>query len=85
MMYDRMKNFLQRCVGLLVHVLLFSVGFAYLIVSSIIMTAVVNQIRLDSYIGVETGFGIVTLIILLGWCPYWITQQRSEDNYYRRR
>ena len=83
MMYDRMKNFLQRCLDMVAYVLLFAMGFSYLALLSATMTGVVNQLRLDTYVGIETGFGIVTLIMLLGWVPYWLcSQARHRGSRY---
>jgi hypothetical protein len=36
------------------------------------MTEVINDLRLDTYITLETGFGIVMLVLFLGWGPVWL-------------
>jgi len=71
-MYDRMKRFLLHCVDLLMVLVLLGATLAYIVINSVLMTTVVNDLRLDAYITYDTGFGIVLLILLLGWGPVWL-------------
>ena len=43
----------------------------YFMMSSVITAAVINDLRVDTYLDVDTGFGIVILVYLLGWVPHW--------------
>ena len=73
-MYERMKRFLMRCVDVLLAIILLGAMGSYVIINSILMTQVVNDLRLDTYVTYDTGFGIVMLILLLGWGPVWLTR-----------
>ena len=77
-MYERMKAFLRRCVDLVVAFILIGAMLAYLMINSVIATQVINDLRLDTYVSYETGFGVVLLVLLLGWGPVWLI--RSLDN-----
>lgn len=77
-MYERMKAFLRRCVDLVVAFILIGAMLAYLMINSIIATQVINDLRLDTYVTHETGFGVVLLVLLLGWGPVWL--MRSLDD-----
>ena len=77
-MYERMKALLRRCVDLIVAMTLVSAMLAYLMINSLIATKVINDLRLDTYVNYETGFGVVMLVLLLGWGPVWL--MRSLDN-----
>ena len=77
-MYERMKAFLRRCVDLVVAFILIGAMLAYLMVNSVIATQVINDLRLDTYVTYETGFGVVLLVLLLGWGPVWL--MRSLDD-----
>ncbi len=78
-MYERMKAFLRRCVDLVVALILIGAMLAYLMINSIVATQVINDLRLDTYVTYETGFGVVLLVLLLGWGPVWL--MRSLDNH----
>ena len=77
-MYERMKAFLRRCVDLVVAFILIGAMVAYLMINSVIATQVINDLRLDTYVTYETGFGVVLLVLLLGWGPVWL--MRSLDD-----
>jgi hypothetical protein len=77
-MYERMKAFLRRCVDLVVALILIGAMLAYLMINSVITTQVINDLRLDTYVTYETGFGVVLLVLLLGWGPVWL--MRSLDD-----
>ena len=68
-MLDRLKSLLEHMINVLAVVVLFVCTMAYVWVTGVLTTAVVNAWRLDAYVGLDTGMGIVFLIILLGWVP----------------
>ena len=72
MMYDRMKRFLYTCVDLVLGLIMLGALGAYFMVNSIIVTNVINDLRLDTYVTYETGFGIIVLFFLLVWGPVWL-------------
>ncbi len=78
-MYERMKRFLMRCVDVLLAIILVAAMVSYVVVNSVLMTSVVNDLLLDTYITYDTGFGIVMLILLLGWGPVWLSRTLNRS------
>jgi len=81
-MYDKMKRFLHYCFNVVVVLILLSMTAAYLMINSVLMTRVINDLQLDSYVGVDTGFAVVTLIFLLGWVPLWLGRSLNRPPRY---
>ena len=81
-MYERMKAFLHHCINVVLAMVLVGACGAYVLINSMIMTRVINDLRLDTYVTFDTGMGIVMLILLLGWGPVWITRSLSDRSRY---
>jgi len=73
-MYERIKAFIQHCIHLVVALVLVAALGGYVLINSIIMTRVINDLQLDTYVSMDTGFGVVMLILLLGWGPVWLNR-----------
>jgi len=71
-MYERMKTFLHYCIDMVLVAAIFAITCLYGGISGFLMTRVINDLRLDTYITFDTGMGIVMLIFLLGWGPAWL-------------
>ena len=68
-----MKNFLLRILNLVASLLIITVAGIYAAIGGILTTVVINDFRLDAYIGFDTGIAIVLLLIMLGYIPlYWV-------------
>ena len=76
-----MKTFLHQCINAVLALLIAAAVFVYAGISGFMMTRVINDLRLDTYVNFDTGMGIVMLILLLGWGPVWIN--RSLQNVRR--
>jgi len=81
-MYERMKAFLHHCINVVLAMVLIGACGAYVLINSMIMTRVINDLRLDTYVNFDTGMGIVMLILLLGWGPVWITRSLGDRGRY---
>ena len=77
-MYERMKAFLYHCINVVLAMVLIGACGAYVLINSMIMTRVINDLRLDTYVNFDTGMGIVMLILLLGWGPVWINRSLRD-------
>ena len=78
-MYDRMKSFLLRILNLVASLLIVTVAGIYAAIGGILTTVVVNDFRLDAYIGFDTGIAIVLLLVMLGYIPlYWVIRATKE-------
>ena len=78
-MYDRMKSFLLKMLNVVVSLLIFAVAGIYAAIGGILTTVVVNDFRLDAYIGFETGIAIVLLLIMLGYIPLYGVIRSARD------
>jgi hypothetical protein len=73
-MYERVKVFLHHGINVVLAIFLVAALGSYVVINSVIMTRVINDLQLDSYVGIDTGFGVVMLILLLGWGPVWLSR-----------
>jgi len=71
-MWSRAKQLLLQGINVLLACVLILGCVAYVGINTILMTEVINDLRLDTYITLETGFGIVMLVLFLGWGPVWL-------------
>jgi hypothetical protein len=77
-MYERVRTFLHHCINVVLAMVLIGACGAYVLINSMIMTRVINDLRLDTYVNFDTGMGIVMLILLLGWGPVWINRSLRD-------
>ena len=83
-MYERMKRFLLGCIDVLMVVVMLGAMGAYVVINSVIVTSVLNDLRLDTYITYDTGLGVVMLVLLLGWGPVWLYKSVQRSRYSGR-
>ena len=70
-MYDRMKRLLLSGLHLIVTGLLALTGMLYGCIGGVMLTRVINDFRLDTYLGVETGLSIKLLLVMVVYIPSW--------------
>ena len=70
-MYDRVKRLLLSGVHLVVTGLLAVTGMLYGCISGVMLTRVINDFRLDTYLGAETGLSIILLLVMVVYIPIW--------------
>jgi high-affinity Fe2+/Pb2+ permease len=66
-----MKRLLLSGVHLVVTGLLAVTGMLYGCISGVMLTRVINDFRLDTYLGVETGLSIILLLVMVVYIPIW--------------
>ena len=71
-MWDKAKELLRHGLNVVLAIILLLGAVSYVSISSILVTDVINDLRLGTYVDISTGFGIVLLVLLLGWGPVWI-------------
>jgi hypothetical protein len=81
-MYERMKAFLHHCINVVLAVILLGGCAAYVAITSVLMTGVINDLRLDTYVNFDTGFAIVMLILFLAWGPVWVMRSMPSTGRY---
>lgn len=75
-MWNRLRNLAVLMADLVVALIVLGLYAVYIGISSFIMTQVINDLRLDTYIDFSTGFGIVSLVLLLVWVPIWLMREK---------
>ena len=71
-MWNRAKKVLHQFLNILLATILVLACISYVGINSILFTEVINDLRLDTYVGLDTGFGLTLLVLLLGWGPVWL-------------
>ena len=69
---DRLKNLLRHFLNVVVAMILMVGIMCYVGINTLMITQVINELRLDTYVTYQTGLGIVMLVLLLGWGPVWL-------------
>ncbi len=70
-MYERMKSLLMTGLHLVAAVLITVVIGIYAGINAMMITRVLNDWRLDTYMGVDTGLHILLLLVMLVYIPAW--------------
>jgi hypothetical protein len=68
-MFEKVKRFLSGCLEVVAALFVFLAMMAYIGLTAITLTFVINDLRLDTYMSLGTGVEIVMLIALLVWAP----------------
>ncbi len=74
-MWNKLRRLLDKFVLLLMAIILVAAMGTYVFINSVLVMNIINELRLDTYVSLETGFGIVMVILLLGWGPVWLARQ----------
>jgi|TARA_R110000824_G_scaffold266274_2_gene455269 hypothetical protein len=78
-MWNKIKGFLIRGINMLTGVIMALLLVAYGLYAGVVMTLVLNDLRLDTYVGYSTGAQLVLLVFLLVWVPYWGVRKLTSD------
>ena len=70
-MHNRIKNIILRCVDVLSIVLVMGLVLTFIFSQGLILSSVVNSVRVDTYIAPIVGVEIVFLLVSLVWLPGW--------------
>jgi len=84
-MYERMKALLHHCINVVLAVILLGACGAYVVINAVLVTRLINDLRLDTYVSLETGFGVVMVVLLLGWGPVWLMRTLDDPRRPGRR
>ena len=66
-----MKRLLLSGLHLIVTGLLGLTAMLYGCIGGVLLTRVINDLRLDTYLGVETGLSIMLLLVMVVYIPIW--------------
>ena len=68
-MLDKLKNLMVHFMDITVAALVGLIIIFYGVISAAMLTRVINEFRLDTYLGVETGLSIVLLLVMMVYIP----------------
>ena len=77
-MWNKIKNLLNRGLNVVAAIFLVGLGWLYILMNGVIVTSIINDLRLDTYVNYQTGVAIVLLICLLGWGPLYIMKNLNK-------
>ena len=77
-MYDRIKRLLMRSIHFIIAAFTGVLLVLYGCVNGAILTRVINDFRLDTYLGVETGLSIILLLVMVVYIPIWFMISLSD-------
>ena len=68
-MYDRMKRLLYRMLNVLASILILAVAAVYATINGFLITTIMNDLRLDTYLGLDTGLAITLAVVMMVYIP----------------
>ncbi len=68
-MYDRMKRLLYSMLNVLASALILMVVTIYATINGFLITTIMNDLRLDTYLGLDTGLAITLAIVMMVYVP----------------
>ena len=71
-MWNKAKEFLHHALNVVLAIILVLACASYVGINAILVTEIINALRLDTYVTLETGLGVVFVVLLLGWGPVWL-------------
>ena len=76
-----MKNLLSFLHSLAIVVGVLAAMALYLAMASTLAASIINELRLDTYVTVKTGYATVLFIILMYWIPnaMFFASSKSKD------
>jgi hypothetical protein len=74
-----MKSLLMSGLHLVAAVLITALIGIYGCINAIMLTRALNDWRLDTYMGVETGLNIILLIVMLVYIPAWALVKMAKS------
>ena len=70
-MLDKIKNFILKAVDVLAKLVLLLFAMIFILSQGIVVTVVVNALRMDTYLPPLVGIEMVFLLFSLLWVPLW--------------
>jgi hypothetical protein len=77
-MYDRMKRLLYRMLNVLASILILAVAAVYATINGFLITTIMNDLRLDTYLGLDTGLAITLAVVMMVYIPAYFILRITE-------
>tara|TARA_R110000824_G_scaffold21466_2_gene79917 strand:- start:637 stop:885 length:249 start_codon:yes stop_codon:yes gene_type:complete len=72
-MFKNMKQIVETFINIFVVMVLFSCVTTILFGASVLITNIVNALRLTGYLNITFGISVVVVYFIMVWFPIWIT------------
>ena len=77
-MQSKIKKLLMRCMDVLSILVTLVIVLFFMISQGVILSSVINTLKLDTYLEMATGVQIVFLLFTLLWLPLWLLVSYSK-------
>ncbi len=79
-MYERMKRMLHSMLNVLAAALIFVLMAVYATVNGVLVTMIMNDLRLDTYLASDTGVAIVLALVMMVYLPIYVLVRISKSS-----
>lgn len=79
-MYDRMKRLLYSMLNVLASMLIITVAAVYATINGFLITTIMNDLRLDTYLGLDTGIAITLAVVMMVYIPGYFILRITRSN-----
>ena len=79
-MYDRMKRLLYSMLNVLATALILMVAGIYAAINGFLITTIMNDLRLDTYLGLDTGLAITLAVVMMVYVPAYFILRITQNN-----
>jgi len=79
-MYDRMKRLLYSMLNVLATALILMVAGIYATINGFLITTIMNDLRLDTYLGLDTGLAITLAVVMMVYVPAYFILRITQNN-----
>ena len=64
-----MNRLLYRMLNVLASILILAVAAVYATINGFLITTIMNDLRLDTYLGLDTGLAITLAVVMMVYIP----------------
>lgn len=76
-MFKDLRQIIETFINVIVVVVFFSCVVSILFGASVLITNIVNTLRLTGYLDITFGVSVVMVYFIMVWFPIWITRYAS--------
>tara|TARA_A100000172_G_scaffold65556_2_gene45082 strand:- start:8 stop:235 length:228 start_codon:yes stop_codon:yes gene_type:complete len=73
-----MKRLLYRMLNVLASILILAVAAVYATINGFLITTIMNDLRLDTYLGLDTGLAITLAVVMMVYIPAYFILRITE-------
>ena len=77
-MLNRIKRILTQCMSVVAVIVAVAAAGGYVLVNAALVAQVGNELRMDTYLDLQAGIGIVMLMFFMVYVPLWFLVRHSK-------